>query len=104
VLWLFGIPLIDTLVVMTRRMKRKISPFAADRTHIHHVFEHAGFSVRNTVFILSLVQLVLVAIGVCFYLIHAPAYVVFWSFILLLLSYYYWLRNYQESKYSRISG
>jgi len=41
---------------------------------------------------------------VCFYLIHAPAYIVFWSFVLLLSLYYYWLRNYQESKYARISG
>jgi len=95
VLWLFGIPLIDTLVVMVRRMKRKLSPFAADRTHIHHVLEHAGLSVRRTVLILSLVQLVLVGIGVCFYLTHAPSFVVFWSFALLMAAYYYRLRNYK---------
>ncbi|OGT01360.1 MAG: hypothetical protein A2143_08760 [Gallionellales bacterium RBG_16_57_15] len=95
VLWLFGIPLIDTLVVMSRRMKRRQSPFAADRTHIHHVLEHAGLSVRRTVLVLSLVQLVLVGIGVFFYLIHAPSFVVFWSFVLLMAAYYYRLRNYQ---------
>ena len=95
VLWLFGIPLIDTLVVMARRMKRKQSPFAGDRTHIHHVLEHAGLSVRRTVLVLSLVQLVLVGIGVCFYLIHAPAAVVFWSFALPMAAYYYRLRNYK---------
>jgi UDP-GlcNAc:undecaprenyl-phosphate GlcNAc-1-phosphate transferase len=95
VLWLFGIPLIDTLVVMARRMKRKQSPFAGDRTHIHHVLEHAGLSVRRTVLVLSLAQLVLVGIGVCFYLIHAPAAVVFWSFALPMAAYYYWLRNYK---------
>jgi UDP-GlcNAc:undecaprenyl-phosphate/decaprenyl-phosphate GlcNAc-1-phosphate transferase len=92
-LWLFGIPLIDTLVVMARRMKRKQSPFAGDRTHIHHVLEHAGFSVRRTVLVLSLAQLVLVGIGVCFYLIHAPAAVVFWSFVLLMAAYYYCFRK-----------
>lgn len=95
VLWLFGIPLIDTLVVMARRMKRKQSPFAGDRTHIHHVLEHAGFSVRRTVLVLSLAQLVLVGIGVCFYMIHAPAAVVFWSFALPMAAYYYRLRNYK---------
>jgi UDP-GlcNAc:undecaprenyl-phosphate GlcNAc-1-phosphate transferase len=95
VLWLFGIPLIDTLVVMARRMKRKQSPFAGDRTHIHHVLEHAGLSVRRTVLVLSLAQLVLVGIGVCFYLIHAPAAVVFWSFALPMAAYYYRLRNYK---------
>jgi UDP-GlcNAc:undecaprenyl-phosphate GlcNAc-1-phosphate transferase len=95
VLWLFGIPLIDTLVVMARRMKRKQSPFAADRTHIHHVLEQAGLSVGRTVLVLGLAQLVLVGIGVFFYLIHAPSFVVFWSFVLLMAAYYYRLRNYQ---------
>ncbi|MGA7749043.1 MAG: MraY family glycosyltransferase [Gallionella sp.] len=95
VLWLFGIPLIDTLAVMTRRIRCKCSPFASDRTHIHHVLERAGLSVRRTVLVLSLVQLVLVGIGVLFYLVHAPALLVFWSFMLLLSAYYYPLRNYK---------
>ena len=94
VLWLFGIPLIDTLVVMMRRMKRKQSPFAADQTHIHHVLERNGLSVRRTVLILSLAQLVLVTIGITFYLYSAPAWLVFWSFVLLMGVYYYRLRNY----------
>jgi len=94
VLWLFGIPLIDTLTVMIRRMKRKKSPFAADRTHIHHVLQQEGFSVNKTVLILSFVQMVIVGIGVSFYLIHAPSYVVFWSFALLITLYYYRMRNY----------
>ncbi len=97
VLWLFGIPLIDTLVVMLRRMGRKCSPFAADRTHIHHVLEHTVLSVRRSVLLLGLVQLALVGIGVCFYLIHASAAVVFWSFVLLVAVYYYRLRHFRES-------
>jgi UDP-GlcNAc:undecaprenyl-phosphate/decaprenyl-phosphate GlcNAc-1-phosphate transferase len=93
VLWLFGIPLIDTLAVMFRRMKHRLSPFVADRTHIHHVLQHAGLSVRRTVLVLSLVQLVLVGIGLCFYLTHAPAWLVFWSFVLLMAVYCYQLRH-----------
>jgi UDP-N-acetylmuramyl pentapeptide phosphotransferase/UDP-N-acetylglucosamine-1-phosphate transferase len=93
VFWLFGIPLIDTLTVMVRRLWHNGSPFAADRTHIHHVLEHAGLSVRRTVLVLSLAQLVLVGIGVCFFLFQAPAALVFWSFILFMAVYYYRLRN-----------
>lgn len=89
VLWLFGIPLIDTLVVMMRRIKCKQSPFASDRTHIHHVLEHAGLSVRRTVLVLSLVQLILVGIGVIFYLTQVSAWIIFCSFVLLLVFYYY---------------
>lgn len=93
VLWLFGIPLIDTLVVMIRRMKRKRSPFDADRTHIHHVMEDMGSSIKRTVLLLSLAQLVLVGIAVAFYLTHAPAWLVFWSFVLLMLVYYHRFRE-----------
>jgi len=93
VFWLFGIPLIDTLVVMVRRMRRKCSPFAGDRTHIHHVLEHAGLSVRKSVLILSLAQLVLVAIGIAYYHFAAPGWLVFWSFAVVIAAYYYWLRN-----------
>lgn len=93
VLWLFGIPLLDTLVVMFRRVKRKRSPFQADRTHIHHVLKHAGYSTKSAVWVLSLVQLILVGIGVIFYLTHVPAWIIFWSFALLLVIYYYLFHN-----------
>ena len=96
VLWLFGIPLIDTLCVIIRRLKRKASPFAADRTHIHHVFEHNGLSVRHTVLLLSLIQAALVAIGVIFYLTHAPADLVFGSFVAFMLVYYHLIQRYKR--------
>lgn len=93
VFWLFGVPLVDALVVMFRRVKKKNSPFYADRTHIHHVLEAAGVSVKRMVLVLSLVQLVFVTIGVVFYLAEAPAWLVFWSFVLLLVAYYYRFRD-----------
>lgn len=92
VLWLFGVPLIDTLVVMFRRVKKKNSPFHADRTHIHHVLEATGISVKRMVLVLSLLQLLLVCIGIVFYLTNAPSWIVFWSFIMLLGAYYYRFR------------
>jgi UDP-GlcNAc:undecaprenyl-phosphate GlcNAc-1-phosphate transferase len=93
VLWLFGIPLMDILVVMTRRMGRKRSPFDADRTHIHHVLEHTGLSVRLSVLIMALAQTMMVATAILFYVFGTPAWLVFWSFVLLLGVYYYWLRD-----------
>jgi UDP-GlcNAc:undecaprenyl-phosphate/decaprenyl-phosphate GlcNAc-1-phosphate transferase len=101
VLWLFGIPLIDTLAVMTRRVKQKRSLFDPDRTHIHHVFERNGFTVQKSVLILSLAQILMVAIGVFFYVEHAPALLVFWCFVLMLACYFLWLRNYKWSKRPR---
>lgn len=92
VLWLFGLPLIDTLAVMLRRLSHKTSPFMADRSHIHHALEQAGFSVRQTVLILSVVQILLVTVAVTCYLRETPAAIVFWSFMMLFVAYYSVLR------------
>lgn len=93
VLWLFGLPLIDTLAVMIRRISRKNSPFKADRTHIHHMLMHAGLSCKKSVIILSVVQLMLVGMGVVFFKQHASSELILASFFGLFAGYYYLLRN-----------
>ena len=97
VLWLFGIPLMDTLTVMIRRIKRKRSPFSGDRTHIHHVLECNRFSSHQLLLVLILAQSALNGIGVYFYMSHASGMVVFWSFALLMTAYYYRLRHFSEA-------
>jgi UDP-GlcNAc:undecaprenyl-phosphate GlcNAc-1-phosphate transferase len=89
VLWLFGIPLVDSLAVMYRRSKHKRSLFQADRTHIHYLLRHMGFPTKRSVLVLSMAQLVMVVIGVIFYLAQVPAWIIFWSFVLLLIFYYF---------------
>jgi len=42
-LWLLPIPVMDCLVVSVRRMRQGRSPFFADRNHIHHILQDAGF-------------------------------------------------------------
>jgi UDP-GlcNAc:undecaprenyl-phosphate/decaprenyl-phosphate GlcNAc-1-phosphate transferase len=93
VFWLFGLPLIDTLAVMFRRMRSKKSPFKADRTHLHHVLEMRGFSAGRAVLIAALAQAVLVTIGVTFYLLHTPTVIVLGSFIALFGLYYSRMRH-----------
>lgn len=92
-LWLFGLPLIDTISVMARRMHRKRSPFKADRTHIHHVFERHGFSTGRSVLLSALGHALLVSIGVSLYLLQAPTSLVLGGFAVVLGSYYYVLRH-----------
>ncbi|MDD3352747.1 MraY family glycosyltransferase [Zoogloea sp.] len=62
-LWLFAVPLIDTLSVMLRRLWMKRSPFRPDRHHLHHLFLRAGFRVQDTVLMLAMAQLLFGAIG-----------------------------------------
>lgn len=41
ILFLAAIPIIDTLIVFKRRIQRKISPFTADKNHMHHILYNA---------------------------------------------------------------
>lgn len=46
--WFCLLPLVDTVGMILRRIRRGRSPFAPDREHIHHVFLLAKFSVTET--------------------------------------------------------
>lgn len=62
--WVFGLPLVDTIVVMMRRVLSGKSPFQAGRDHLHHKLLDAGFSVNQTVAIESALHGTLVLIGI----------------------------------------
>ena len=46
---ILGMPIVDTLWVMTRRLLNGHSPFAPDKTHVHHKFLDLGLEHRFTV-------------------------------------------------------
>ena len=51
-LWIFSVPLIDTIFVMSRRVVNGKSPFKPDRKHLHHFFIQSGRTDRETLFII----------------------------------------------------
>ncbi len=51
-LLLLGIPIIDTLMVMTQRIVERRSPFQADRNHVHHRLLALGFDHHEAVLII----------------------------------------------------
>lgn len=67
VLLLTAVPILDTLVVMLRRVKRGQNPFSPDRTHIHHIIlRQQAKDVARTTKILILLQMVFTYIGLGF--------------------------------------
>ena len=59
------IPVFDTLRVMTERICRRVSPFEADKTHLHHLFlEHNLTHLQATCTIL-IINLLIVGIWWC---------------------------------------
>jgi len=65
-LFLAGVPILDTLIVMLRRLLGHKNPFMADRTHLHHVILSYTHSTRKTVFLLGLLQVLFSYIGLGF--------------------------------------
>jgi UDP-GlcNAc:undecaprenyl-phosphate GlcNAc-1-phosphate transferase len=63
-LWVIAIPLIDMIAIMYRRLRKGMSPFSADRQHIHHLIMRAGFTSRQAFVLITLAAAMLAAMGV----------------------------------------
>lgn len=60
------IPLIDTLRIVILRVLRKQSPFAPDKSHIHHAIMRLGMTHAQTTIILASVHILFITIAVVF--------------------------------------
>lgn len=63
-LWIIAIPLMDMVAIMYRRLRKGMSPFSADRQHIHHLIMRAGFTSRQAFVLITLAAAILAGIGV----------------------------------------
>lgn len=67
ILLLTAVPILDTLIVMTRRISQKQNPFSPDKTHIHHIIlRQQSNNVKRTSIILIFLQMIFVYIGLGF--------------------------------------
>jgi len=62
-LWIFALPLMDTVAIMLRRILKRQSPFAADREHLHHIVLRMGYRDRHALLFIVMVSVVLSGIG-----------------------------------------
>ncbi|MGV0832331.1 glycosyltransferase family 4 protein [Empedobacter brevis] len=65
-LFIFVIPILDTLYVFTIRILRKRSPFSPDKNHLHHQFLKLGFNHIQTSIILVLINIFFIIVGYYF--------------------------------------
>lgn len=80
-LWLFALPLMDTVGIMLRRIWLGKSPFCPDRHHLHHLFLRAGFRTCDVVAFAAVMQFVFGSCGILGMLFGVPDYLMFWSFV-----------------------
>ena len=82
-LWLIAIPLMDMVAIMYRRLRKGMSPFSADRQHIHHLIMRAGFTSRQAFVLITLAAALLAGVGV---LGEYLAFIPEWVMLLLFYS------------------
>jgi len=92
-LWLIALPLIDMAAVIYRRIRKGVSPFKADREHLHHIFERIGFTPKQTLSIICGFSLFCAFIGILGELLEVPEYIMFYLFIIFFLIYTALLSN-----------
>ena len=89
VLYLLAFPLIDTIVIMSRRKKHGRSIFSPDRNHAHHVVLNLlDGNVKLTVIFLSLIQFIYVLTGI-FLVGHLPQEITLAFFLLNIVIWYF---------------
>ncbi|MCF6212022.1 MAG: undecaprenyl-phosphate alpha-N-acetylglucosaminyl 1-phosphate transferase [Gammaproteobacteria bacterium] len=88
-LWFIALPLFDTVGIMFRRITKGRSPFLADREHFHHVLLLAGYSVAQSVAIMTVLSVIGVVIGLTGIYFNIPDIIMFVLF-LGMFSVYFW--------------
>ncbi len=79
-------PLVDTLRIFIFRLVRGVSPFSADRNHIHHQILDLGFSHKQTVLLLYVMNLFVIALAVLLRNMDTSLSVIVIGSIVILLS------------------
>ena len=91
VLWCVALPVIDTFVVIIKRLRAGRSPFNPDRGHFHHMLQDLGLGPRKTLVAMIVMALLLVALGGLMQLIWPAASAS--VFILVTAGYVYWVKR-----------
>ncbi len=95
-LLLLGLPILDTLSVMVRRIRAGRSPFSPDKTHIHHRFIENGFSHAEAVASIYLLQSLFLASAIAFR--YASDFLVIGAYLIISISillFFYWAKKIQ---------
>lgn len=95
-LLILGLPVLDTLTVMSIRIAERRSPFSPDRNHLHHQMIALGFRHNEAVALIYLLQTALLALAFALRYASDPLLLlVYAAFCALLLSTLYLARRRQ---------
>jgi len=88
-LWLFALPLMDTVSIIMRRKKRGQSAFSPDQGHLHHILHRAGYTVEQVVMIGWGSSIILAVFGILGYRFGIHDGIMFAGFMTLYFIYHW---------------
>jgi UDP-GlcNAc:undecaprenyl-phosphate/decaprenyl-phosphate GlcNAc-1-phosphate transferase len=100
-LFIFVIPILDTITVFTIRILKGRSPFSADKNHLHHNFLKLGFNHIQTSTLLILVNIIFIVIG--YYFRNIEINQLFLIFVILSIIFISFLRYIVKNKHRKIN-
>lgn len=86
-LWIMALPLMDTVHLIVNRKARGLSPFKADRRHIHHILLQLNYSQVQTPLIIMSTALAVGATGVLLFINGVSEGLLFLGIILIFIIY-----------------
>ena len=87
-LWLFAIPLLDSISSILRRVVVGKSPFNPDLNHLHHLLLRMGFSSKSVLIIISTFSLIMILSGVMCELNEISEWKMFAGFVAIFTIYF----------------
>lgn len=92
-LWLYALPLIDTVSVMWRRLAAGRPMFAPDQRHLHHVLARAGLAPRTVWLAITAIALAFAMVGIVAARGHWPAPWLAVGYLTLAMAYHARMRR-----------
>jgi UDP-GlcNAc:undecaprenyl-phosphate GlcNAc-1-phosphate transferase len=93
--WILGLPIMDTVYLMVRRLVRAQSPFHADRRHIHHTLMFMGLNDTAACWVLFAVSAAFGAVGFFGWYYRVPEPVLAYSFVSLFALYVIFMQTWK---------
>jgi UDP-GlcNAc:undecaprenyl-phosphate GlcNAc-1-phosphate transferase len=88
-LWIFAVPLIDTIFVMIRRISHGKSPFTPDREHLHHFLILYGWTDRQALGIIIIMAVTMTSSGIAMEINDFPERLMFLLFVMISFIYFF---------------
>lgn len=86
-LWIIAVPLMDMMAVIIRRKRKGLSPFHADRDHLHHIFMRFGFSPRKSLASILFFAIIMSSVGIAGEVLNISEWIMLVLFLIVFVFY-----------------